>query len=234
VKHPPADLPCPACEGPAFGAGAVVLCTVCDSYQHLACWTRAHRCTAAVKCKGKPQPVAVVRLEPPGPSAAEIADAVETRVQEIVHPLLADVRAAMAHGEDLEAFRSQAAKSFEETRARLESLRTEVEERAEKLRQVCAAIDARLAAAPPPVDRASLAALASEVREGADAGLRHASAALEGQLRELSRAMTAHMQGVILAVEACRWDTAARRQPLPWDERPEDVLAPRAAGGAQE
>jgi hypothetical protein len=225
-----AGTPCRACRNPVFEGGKVVLCSRCDSYQHVRCWTAAGRCGATVKCRGKPVPVAVVKLQPPGPSAAEIAEAVEARTQEILHPIIADLRSAMAHAEDVDALRKTVAQSAETAQERVEALRREVESRTERIRQLVAAVETRLAGTPVPIDRNDLARIAKDVREGGEAGARLAGAAIEAHIEALRRAVSVDLHEVLLAVEACRWDTAARRHPLPWDGRTDDVLAPRGSG----
>src|SRR5436190_22987526 len=107
------DKVCHACRELVFEEGSVVLCSRCDQFQHVRCWSEAGRCTATMKCKGKPVPVAVVKLQPPGPSAEEIADLVEARTQEVLHPLVADLRSEMAHHSDVEAVRKQITQSNE-------------------------------------------------------------------------------------------------------------------------
>jgi len=44
---------------------------------------------------------------------------------------------------------------------------------------------------------------------------------------EYSQAQSLEARGMYQqAVDACRWDTGARRHPLPWDERPDAVFLP--------
>jgi len=225
---------CPGCRTIVFEQGAVVACSRCDAYQHLKCWNAKGRCTASMKCKGKLVPVAVVKLAPPGPTAFEIAEAVEARVQEILHPVVADLRSAMAHGEDVEALSGSVARTAEATLARIEQARIEMESRTENIRRLVAAIDARLAAAPAPVDRSELARTAKEIRDAADGAAHETGAALESRLVEIRAAISSDLHEILVAVEACRWDTGARRHPLPWDGRTDDVLEARGGGrGAQ-
>jgi len=221
---------CRACREAVFDKGSVVACSRCDGYQHLKCWNAAGRCTSTAKCKGKPVPVAVVKLAPPGPSAAEIADAVEARTQELLHPIMADLRSAMAHGEDVEALRVSVAQTTEATLARIEQARIETETRTENIRRLVAAVDARLAAAATPLQRADLTRAAKEIKDGVESAAHEAGATTEGRLAELRTAISSELHEILLAVEACRWDTGARRHPLPWDGRTDDVLDPRGAG----
>jgi hypothetical protein len=221
---------CRACREAVFDEGSVVACSRCDDYQHLKCWNAAGHCTATAKCKGKPVHVAVVKLAPPGPSAAEIAEAVEARTQELLHPIMADLRSAMAHGEDVETVRVSVAQTAEATLARIEQARIEMDTRTENIRRLVAAVEARLAAAPPPIDRADLTRAAKEIRDGVEGAAREAGASTESRLADLRAAISSELHEILLAVEACRWDTGARRHPLPWDGRSDDVLDPRGAG----
>jgi hypothetical protein len=221
---------CPACREAVFDRGSVVTCSRCDEYQHLKCWNAGGRCRAATKCKGKPVPVAVVKLQPPGPTAAEISEAVEARTQELLHPIIADLRSAMAHGEDVETVRVSVAQTAEATLARIEQARIEMDTRTENIRRLVAAVETRLAAAPPPIDRGDLTKSAKEIREGVEGAAREAGASMESRLAELRSAVSSELHEILLAVEACRWDTGARRHPLPWDDRTDDVLDPRGAG----
>jgi hypothetical protein len=229
-----ADTICHGCRTPVFERGSVVLCGRCDAYQHLGCWSESGRCRATPKCKGKPVPVAVVKLQAAGPTAEQIAELVETRTQEILHPLVADLRSEMAHHEDVEALRKQLAQSNEAAEARVETLRRDLETRTEKIRQLVAAVDARVAAVPAGLDRNDLARTSKEIREGLDAALKQSGPSVDTQLADLRRAISSELHGVLMAIEACRWDTGSRRHPLPWDGRTDDVLAPRTAGGARE
>lgn len=223
-------LPCPACRKPVFAHGSVVLCSKCDAYQHLSCWTKRKGCSGEAKCKGKSVPVAVVKLEPPHPTADEISAIVEQRLTDVVHPLMADLRSVVAHGEDLDALRRAAREQAESSRAAIEEFRRDVEGRLEKLRQLVAAMDQRESTSPQPLLREDLSQATREANEradAADAALREAVVAEVGTLR---RSVAAELHGILLAVEACRWDTAARRHPLPWDGRTDDVLAPAPHG----
>jgi hypothetical protein len=226
------DTPCAACREPVFEKGSVVLCSTCDAYQHLRCWSERRRCAASEKCKGKPVPVAVVRLAPPGPSAAEIADAVEAKTQELLHPMFADLRSAMAHAEDVETLREAFGHSAEAGQDRVEALARDLEQRTERIRQMLTALEARLASAPAPLGRDDLSRAAKEIRDGFDSAVRRAAPPLDKEIADLRQAVSLALHEVLRAVEACRWDTGARRHPLPWDGTSDDVLAPRAAGGA--
>ena len=228
------DTPCAVCDAPVFEKGAVVVCSVCDAYHHNGCWNRTGHCSARPKCKGRAVPVAVVKLQPPGPTAAEIADAVGERTQEILHPVVADLRSAMAHAEDVESLRKTILESARTAKERSESALRELEARGDALRQLVAAADARVAALPVPAGRDDVAHAVKEIRERNDALILEASSSLEAQIAEMRRAVSAELHEVLLAVEACRWDTGARRHPLPWDTRPDEILSPRGDVAADE
>ena len=234
MSSPPLDtLPCAACNRPVFAGGNVVLCARCDAYQHKACWVKRGACAAAAKCKGKPVHVAVVRLEPPHPTSDDVSAIVLARVNEVVHPLVADLRSVVAHSEDLTALRRTIEAQAAAARADAEQARRAIEGRIDELRRLVVAMDDRERTAPVPIVREDLTAQATQVAERTAGSVAELRTTLTRELESLRTAVGADLHGVLVAIEACRWDTAARRHALPWDDRTDDVLAPAARTGEE-
>lgn len=226
---------CPVCREALFAEGAVVLCSKCDATQHQRCWARTDECGATPKCKGRPQPVAVVRLEPARPTASEIAAAVQKQFRDVLDPLVFELRSSLAHGEDVEKLRRTVRELADAAQERLEAFRRDVDTRFETLRVAVADLERRPASTPLPVVREDVERAAGAAAARAEQAIADLRASVAADLAALRRSTEVDLHGILVAVEACRWDTAARRQPLPWDTRSDDVLDPPArASGEQQ
>ncbi len=238
-----ASLPCPLCSSPAFDGRPAVQCGACGLFLHRECFTTLGRCPKKTCGAKKPVTVAVVRLEPPGPDLASIAEAARKSFESVLHPMIADMRSEMAHREDVERLRPSLgaiegamSRHAEETQALIESVRAGLDRRIADVAAALAEAERRLRAAPQlaPADiAAAVRPVAEQASQSFELRVTRLREELSQSLSALERAVRVEAQRNLLAIEACRWDTAARGSPLPWDARSDQVLDPAPSGAAE-
>lgn len=224
------STPCAVCRTKLFDGGPVVLCSRCGRHQHQRCWAeRGERCVATERCKGKALPVAVVELEPRAPSAAEIAAEVEARVERIAAGLEERVLVQMANQVDVESLRSHVTRQVQKALERLDETRDGLKAAIGEAANRIAALESAVAEAsqrPAQDDGPDVAAV---VRAGVADAVGELRASLDARLDETRARVLSELHRNLLAIEACRWDTAAARDPIPWDDRAQSVVLPAAA-----
>ncbi len=224
-------LACPECMEQVFAGVAAYLCDRCDTYQHKRCWNSAKRCIATEGCRGKPREVVVVRLEAPGPTADAIADRVEERLAGVIGPAFQKLSKGVAQQKDVERIKnalSNIADAVGAADSRVEELRAALDGGLREIRRIIEeAGEQTRVAEPMPAPGVSddeLRRIVQETSARADEAALEMRSSLEGLLSELSSTVRTELYRVQRAVDACRWDTGARRHPLPWDERPNEVF----------
>jgi ElaB/YqjD/DUF883 family membrane-anchored ribosome-binding protein len=227
-----AGLACSGCRDAVFDGRPVVRCSKCGAYCHQECFVKTARCPVQ-QCAGKKwEGVAVVRLEPPGPDVREIAAAVRADFEDVLHPLMAGVRSDMAQHEDVEKLHAEvlaAAKAAqtrdEALRARLDSTVLEIERAlAEHARAI--AETQRLVRALPTVGPKEFGDVAQSVAASVGERTERLRESVHAALDALRQTVSVESRRNLVAIEACRWDTAAHGRPLPWDEGAARVLNP--------
>lgn len=228
----PTNLACHACMDVFTGSEAYI-CDKCETYQHRRCWNQAGRCQGSERCRGKPRDVVILRLEAPGPSAGEIGDEVEKRLRDVVLPPVESVQQTGAKQQDVERIKNalrNISDAVGSSDTRVEELRAAVDAGLRDLRRTIAEMDEKTHVAevmqPSGVSDEELKRIVQETSSRMDESAEHLRESLDGLLSALSKEMRAELYRVQQAVDACRWDTGARRHPLPWDERPDAVFLP--------
>jgi hypothetical protein len=226
-------LACPACMEQVFSGYEAYLCDRCDRYQHKRCWNEAGRCTASDRCRGKPREVVVVRLEASGPTAEVIAETVERRLGESLTGPLEELGRQLAKQRDMERVKNALRNIHDAIGAadsRVEDLRAALDAGLRDLRRTLDDMgDKTHVAEVVPASGVSdeeLSRIVRETSERMDASAERLRETLAGLLSGLSSDVRSELYRVQQAVDACRWDTGARRHPLPWDERSEGVFLP--------
>jgi hypothetical protein len=236
MKHELGAQPCTACRGPVFSGAAVVVCAKCGGFTHRTCWTsQKDRCALAGCGSKKSTPVAVVRLQPPGPTVEELTAAVHERFEKVFHAVMTDVRTAMAHQEDLDRLREEVRglRALVESGAtagqeREAALRKDVESHIREAVRAVSVVETAVRNLPKPTVAQELTDVSRDLAGRTDRALADLRRELTDALREATRELAVESRRTLAAVEACRWDTAARRSPLPWDARSDDVALPAA------
>jgi hypothetical protein len=236
-----AQTPCPACDEPVFDGRPAVRCAKCGAFVHRACWTTAGaRCTAEHCGSKRADHVAVVRLQPPGPTATEIGAEVAAKLDEFLKPALADVRLVMARREDVDRLRREVhdARNAAEAesaaaRERAVEARATLLARLDELEKAVAETEQLLRAAPTPPKAEEISQASTAAVELATRNVATLRDEVLAAIAVSDRAARVEARRNLAASEACRWDTAARRRPLPWDQSGEDVVRPAPAGDSE-
>lgn len=231
----PDDLlhhPCTGCRRAVFDGQPAAQCAKCGAYWHRKCATGAGRCTIERCGSGKWTDVAVVRLEPPGPTLEQIATAVRTDFQRALDEVSTRIRGEMAYRTDVEKFRAEASEAAsaaslreQRLRERVDALGASLEKRLDEHRKAVAEVLQAVRSIPTVGPREI-----QEVGRVVSASLEQQSAKLQAEvaasLAELRSTVVVESSRNFAAIEACRWDTAARRRPLPWHDGSDRVLEP--------
>lgn len=234
MKHDLAAEPCTACRAPVFSGAAVVVCAKCGGFEHRTCWTGAKgRCSLPGCGSKKSTAVAVVRLEPPGPTVEELTASVHARFEQVFHKVMADVRTAMAHREDVERLREEIRtlraalqSQVDAGREREAALRRDVQGHFQEAVKAVSVVEQAVRNLPKPTVAHELTEVSRELAGRTDRAVAELRRELTEALREAARELSIESRRTLAAVEACRWDTAARRSPLPWDSRSDDTTLP--------
>ncbi len=236
-------LACPTCLDTVFSGNEAYVCNRCDTYQHRRCWNEAGRCGGSDSCKGKPRDVVVVRLEAAGPTTSEIADEVEERLRKLVMPPLKSLHNTVAKPSDLEPTKAAVLDASRDTKARFSDLRESVDAGVRGVRELVSSLDGRvkeLADRPQQeqgISEEDITRLVRETTARVDSAVKALEKQVESQLDGLTESLRSELRSELFkvqqAVEACRWDTAARRTPFPWDARPDDLFLMAAEPGSE-
>jgi len=234
MKHDLQTTPCGACAAPVFTGAAAVVCAKCGAFAHRTCWTAAKdRCSGANCGSRKCTPVAVVRLQPPGPTVEELTASVHARFEEVFHKVMADVRMSMSHREDVEKLRDEVRAvrvamqtEAESAKEREASLRKEMHGHIQEAVRAVQALEQAVRSIPKPSVGQELSEASKDIAGRTDRAVSELRKQIVESLQETARDLRIEARRNLAAVEACRWDTAARRSPLPWDARSDDVALP--------
>lgn len=223
---------CPACSEPVFDGCNVVRCNRCEALHHEACWERRRSCAARKSCRGRPQPVLVVRVPQAVDAAELVARAAETATMRLEETALPRVE-TRASGDDLEAASSALTERIEQAektvcgavRAEAAALRREIERLRSRVEEASASI--RKLAAP----ETSLArSIADAVGQELDRRLEDIARSTQGATEGTHAALEAATAALRSRLEETHFALERSRRPFPW----EDAAPAGAAEGRTE
>ena len=215
---------CPGCGRPVFDGCNVVRCSRCEALLHQECWERRRACAARAGCRGKPQPVIVVRL-PQELDAAELyalaGKAAADHVADVALPRLEARVESRSSAEALAAaVASLGARVAELERTLGESIVAEAARTRDALERLRARVDAAtatiraLGASGAASTQSATDAFRAEMDERF-AELERRTAAFVGATRE---GIESTAQSLHEKLDATHFAVDRARRPFPWDD----------------
>jgi len=227
------NLACSACRKPVFNQPIVMRCGQCGEFQHEACAIKGARCAVSRACKGKVERMAVVRVPHAGPTADEIAAAVDPLIQTAVGPLEAKLDAQSAtlteQQRAAEARVPVAQQELATMGARFDTTMEALDKALQTVLRVARDIDKRTLYQPKPLTQKQLAETVAVVSDRIEELSGAESERAEARLTLLRAQLVPDLRAAVRAIEACRFDVVSVRHPAPWEAAGGDILAPAAS-----